>query len=415
MIARFYDTQRFEGFARKFRFALLHRLVKDKDFDLHLYYSQNLVDFEKPWKSKENQPSKKTVIPDDLLCDLVAKNNYSSINEKEFVITPSQVDKIKKLSSEFNRVSSLTCVLWSDDLIKKYENSWNWDWLSHNHSVEWTENRIDKFADYINFSSISYSRSIKLKTRVFVDKYSSKWNWEALSGNPEFARNLGESLLSNECLVWRPNNEKVYNWNLEGINQVFGIETSERHCELRPSVSSNPTFRWKLSDFEKHKSKIDLWILAYYGQISKRILYKYADLLDENRQHHTNFARRSDWRDSHPVYRNGWENLIQNKNIKQDIDFIKLTHKKTLNRIFFTGDAREGFTEQKEIIPVSKLNLEPENLKLKFNDLIADWALLPPTILNETFVHKHLWLTVIKPVLLRRNELIDIILKKIQS
>ncbi|MFM7858622.1 MAG: hypothetical protein ACKO96_43560, partial [Flammeovirgaceae bacterium] len=173
MRARFYDTPRFEDFARKFRFALLHRLVKDKDFDLHLYYSQNLVDFEKPWKLKKNQPSKKTVIPDDLLCDLVAKNNFSSINEKEFIITPSQVDKIKILSSEFHRVSSLTCVLWSDDLIKKYEDSWNWDLLSGNHSVEWTEERIEKFANYINFSSISYNRSIKLKTRVFVDKYSS--------------------------------------------------------------------------------------------------------------------------------------------------------------------------------------------------------------------------------------------------
>lgn len=410
-----YEARRFQEFAKKFRFALFDRLLKDKDFDLHIYCSSNLIDFRPIWKAQPKEPTKKSVISDELLSKLASQNNFSSINEEPHIVTPSQVDKIKSISTEFYRVSALTNVLWSDDLIQKYSNYWDWDWLSRNPSIEWTERRIEKFTDNINFHALSNNPSIILKTRTFVDKYSSKWNWEALSGNPEFPRHLGESLFNHECLVWKPRNEKVYKWNLEGINRVFGEDTYEKNCEIRPSVSSNPTFNWKLKDFKNHKDKIDLWILAYHGKISKSIIHECADLLDENRVHHTEFHRFSDWYDNHPSYRNGWENLIKNKNIKQDVEFLKFIQTKTLTLVSFTGDASSGFIEHKNQVPVSSLVLNPENLKLNFIDLTFNSHLLPPNILNETFVHESIWLTIIKPVLLKKRELVEGIINAIRS
>lgn len=76
---------------------------------------------------------------------------------------------------------------WSEALIDKYINKWDWIEISDNKSIEWTEDMLEKFSDRIDWETLSGSIAV---FRLFairsipwdiIKKFEAKWNWKLLS------------------------------------------------------------------------------------------------------------------------------------------------------------------------------------------------------------------------------------------
>jgi hypothetical protein len=59
-------------------------------------------------------------------------------------------------------------------LIEKYEDRLNWNLLSRNHSVPWTEKLIKKYKKKIAWKELSYNQS--LDYTIILE--NPEWNWD---------------------------------------------------------------------------------------------------------------------------------------------------------------------------------------------------------------------------------------------
>jgi hypothetical protein len=70
----------------------------------------------------------------------------------------------------------------NDQLLDEYGDLLDWDYLSENLDVEWSEGLIEKHIEKWNWDKLS-SFHIYSYSHEFIAKYENKWNWEALSAN----------------------------------------------------------------------------------------------------------------------------------------------------------------------------------------------------------------------------------------
>ena len=71
----------------------------------------------------------------------------------------------KKKSSICKTLSSNKSMLWTSELIEKYEDKWDWNELSKNASIPWTLKLINKYAD-----KLSCSESIWNRLKPYIDE-----------------------------------------------------------------------------------------------------------------------------------------------------------------------------------------------------------------------------------------------------
>lgn len=286
--------------------------------------------------------------------------------------------------------------------MEKYKDKWNWHLLSNNNSICWTEKRINQFSQYIDFKCLSRSKNIKLSFSL-LKNYENKWDWFAISSNPTIVRELGVEILNHERIIWVTKPSYQYHDNLSGT---------------RPCISTNVGIEWDIELFELYKDKIDFWLLAYFGKLDNSIIEKYGNELDENRVVFTNFTKSSDWRDEHPWYRNGWENIFLNSNFYFDIKIANSIRSKEnfwkikeINLIRFSGNAREGHNEYTKTKAISHL-IDSERLNFTFEQLANSSHILSPKLISQTYIHHKIFDKIIKPELLNDEKLIRTIFDK---
>ncbi len=112
---------------------------------------------------------------------------------------------------------------WSEDIILKYLNRWNWESISSCMFLPWSENLIDRFIDKWDWESLCSNNSVPWNEKLF-DKYKEKLKWDGLSGN--------------HYLPW---NEKFIDANIEKINWFKLVD--------------NKGLPWSKAVIEKHIEK----------------------------------------------------------------------------------------------------------------------------------------------------------------
>ena len=343
-------------------------------------------------------------ITNELLQNAINNGKLRELVDNKYILTEVELQEIYKQSIDnikwnkenrnrgrketfFGAISLLTSIKWTDGLLSKYKDSLCWKNLSYNCSIKWDLDRIDKFSNYISFKNLSFNTNVEF-TPLLIEKYVNQWDWHGLSGNPTAYDLLGDYLLNHTRTVWRPFDERenlsrVLWREFFSVNDPYFTKFSKEHflrtntydwpvsysSNIPSSISNNTAIKWTVKLFETYGSKIDLWLSAFYSKFDNEVIFDNYNKLCTKRIVGTSFHRTSDWYDDHPKYAYGWENLFKNKQFTFDLNMLKYLNNNFAERVCFTGDAREGFTEKIEKIKLSEFGLDYKKLDLNFGNI----------------------------------------------
>lgn len=129
---------------------------------------------------------------------------FCSIAANEAICwTPELIEKYKN-QLNFNYLSMNEQVQWSEQLIDNYKDCWNWDNLMMNHSIPWTLPMLKKFNSYIDTSSFYFQAHPVLTSQLdILEAYPRHFLARAVCGNsklPWKEKNL--LMLWEEKLDW---------------------------------------------------------------------------------------------------------------------------------------------------------------------------------------------------------------------
>ena len=391
-----------DDFIRKYRIALFKQILKDPDFNIQLYLNNNEVRLEK-LKVSTIEPlinTAKNISKEDLekyisdnqslkkKVDLSSDNCIYSENGIEFV---NQNEEYFEMP--FLWLSCSKNILWSDRLIEKYAQKWNWQELSCNTSINWDNQKIEKFEPFINFKQLSGNSSLNIDAHL-LNKYESLWDWNKLSGNSGVIRKIENTLLAHPKAIWtseRKNTDGNISYDLEYI---------------KPCICSNPGIKWSMSKFLLHREKIDFWLLALYGDIDVDVIMRFGNQLNQNFQIGINCTRYSDWRDNHPIYRNGWENWLLNKKVSVNREILFFLYNQKATLVKHSGNARTGHHPYEVELKASDL-ISSQSLNLTFKELHYHVDLLPETFFSDIKIDQSIYSKIIKKALKEDDKLIN--------
>jgi hypothetical protein len=248
-------------------------------------------------------------------------------------------------------------VLWSEKIIDKYIEEWNWGDLSENITLPWS--------DY------------------FINKFEKFWKWEKLSGNPNLPW----------CYDLLKKYEKLWRWKPE---DYLGY-SSEHTTKYYSSISTNYGIFWDEYMFLEWQDKIDFWRISWVGKIKdsciRRFFYEFCRRELIGWKHH---KYSDDWGHAE-VYRTGWENFVLNKNFvisPENIDFYYQT-KITLTYPVGNFAVSENY-ESSDYCLLEILKNKP--LKGFTIDEIYDNYDYAKYLFNSEFINDSLWETMVKPI-----------------
>ena len=147
------------------------------------------------------------------------------------------------------------------ELIETFEDRWNWDdeaeyhSLSHNESLSWSEELIDKYQDKLDWKALSINPALPWSERL-IDRYIDKWDWNNMSWN--YGLPLTQELIDKYNKLW--------NWQ---------------------HLFSNASFPWSIESFNKYKSQLDLEDKEIYwtmrdvpSEVAEALIYTFKDKID---------------------------------------------------------------------------------------------------------------------------------------
>jgi len=171
----------------------------------HLNWTEELIDILAPyWKKAEKKSSQHTVSPWKGLC------SNPSVPWSRKLIEKYQKSFLRPYGVDWKELSRNPNLPWQEEnLLEKFKEKWNWELLSVNNGVGFTEEQIEKYKDLFIWDSGSGSnQNIASNTNLpwsieFIKKYKHKWHWWSLSRN--LGVNWTEEMISTfaENIIWK--------------------------------------------------------------------------------------------------------------------------------------------------------------------------------------------------------------------
>ena len=101
--------------------------------------------------------------------------NTSKFNE-DFFAGIREMEVWKRLSDDGN-------FNWSETMIERYQDKIDWKILSGNSNVQWSATLLEKYKNKIDWRVLSESGRQGLFSPENLRRFSSRWDWTALSSN----------------------------------------------------------------------------------------------------------------------------------------------------------------------------------------------------------------------------------------
>jgi hypothetical protein len=208
----------------------------------YISWTEKLIDQLSPfWKKGEKESNEYSVSPWKGLC------SNPSVPWTTKWIEKYQKTFFKPYGIHWKELSRNPNLLWQEEnLLEIYKNKWNWDLLSVNDGVGFTEGQIEKYKDLLTWDSGSGSnQNIASNTNLpwsveFINKYKHKWHWWSLSRNPGV--NWTEEMISTfeENIIWESmavNSNLPWSLNFilkheENLFKSWTITNSEFDCHI---------------------------------------------------------------------------------------------------------------------------------------------------------------------------------------
>ncbi|MEO9210236.1 MAG: hypothetical protein ABI208_04010 [Ginsengibacter sp.] len=170
--------------------------------------------------------------------DLISLNETILWSEKV-------IDRYSPLLN-WNFLSRNKAVLWDVDFLEKYQNKIEWIWLSANEAFPSSEEIVEKYFDNWDWKILSQNPGLPWKAE-FVDKYKNKWDWFHLSENHglPLSFDLIDKFLNN------------WNWGALSRLTTFPNQLINKYPDLVnwSSLRWNNKFQWDSEATKKYNVK----------------------------------------------------------------------------------------------------------------------------------------------------------------
>jgi hypothetical protein len=127
---------------------------------------------------------------------------------------------------KFKKLSNISSINWQQSIIENFISKWDWEVLSSESSrllsekdkdsneknvFRYSEYKLDKFADFINWHIISNRRDLEISEQFVIKHVKKDWDWGELSRNPMFTPSL-DFLIEYSDKKWNWNNFSKAGW-----------------------------------------------------------------------------------------------------------------------------------------------------------------------------------------------------------
>ena len=153
---------------------------------------------------------------------------------EEFIETNKSLLNWRNLSTNYS-------LPWSRSLIEKFQAYWDWEFLSQNSKIDWTLDLLERYDQKLDWYKISHNPHVKFSID-YIKKNKSKINFNGLSRNTKIEwsnkfieEHEKELLFGNYGLSWNTSlpwsisfiNRYINKWSWSGISSNKGIKWDE--------------------------------------------------------------------------------------------------------------------------------------------------------------------------------------------
>ncbi len=195
--------------------------------------------------------------------------NWELISLNKTILWSDKI--IEKYSPLFNWkfLCQNSGIQWGNGLLEKYETKIEWIWLSANETFPSNEEMVEKYFDNWDWEVLSQNHGLPWEAE-FIEKYKEKWNWNKLSENEglswsfelidKFLNYWNWGSLSRLCPfpIQLINKYQNYvNWNSLKWNNKFqwNSETTKRFNEIGNKMGMLYTFPFNIDMIEVYKNR----------------------------------------------------------------------------------------------------------------------------------------------------------------
>lgn len=168
-------------------------------------------------------------------------------------------------------------------LIEKYQEIWNWSYLSSNKGLYYDEYLIEKYAQKWDWAILSWNEQLPWNND-FIEKYKNKWSWGALSSNSRIQLNADLILKYKDKWDWNYMCvNKSLNWfeTLDNYSQNFDFECKSVFSLF---LYGAELFPWSEEIILKYYNRIN-WKKLSESKVlpwSEKLIDKFIDKWDWN-------------------------------------------------------------------------------------------------------------------------------------
>jgi hypothetical protein len=147
-------------------------------------------------------------------------------------------------------------LLWTEELIDRYQDRIDWKLLSGNNNVQWSASMLEKYKDKLDWEKLSDGSNDHLLSVENIRKYRSRWNWSNLSSNSSVRWTPEKVEEFKDLLDWSTFIDSYRKDNL------FTLEFFEKYKEYIPVASLQNSSLWR-AILDIYKKKLIEEILSH--------------------------------------------------------------------------------------------------------------------------------------------------------
>jgi hypothetical protein len=197
---------------------------------------------------------------DELIQKYLEQWNWVSLSSNESLPFSINFISLYKPLWNWGSLSENKSVPWSSEMLELFCDNWNWKKISNNRDINWTWELIDKYQDFLDWDgkneNIFYLDNFSFKEKrpwsvELINKYHSKWNWDSLSQNSflPWSKFFIKTFKANWNWGWLSSNKSIP-WTIELIDEF------ENKWDWR-SLSQNPNLPWSESFIDEYQLRLD--------------------------------------------------------------------------------------------------------------------------------------------------------------
>lgn len=327
-------------------------------------------------------------------------------NEEKYLIPESTLDFILD-NYKVHDILEKSSFSIPPRIISKHWGNFNRYKLASNKFIIWDYENINRLVkeDQKHYWKLSSNIHFPFSFDL-LDRNPLLFDWEEISINPSLTKLEKKQIHKLRHVYWIPANYKdelLPHLRLTALNKN---EVTPLRC-----VSCNKNYFWETNEEDLIREKCDIWLISRFGKLDSKLIKSFDQELSVEKIVGTKYTKFSDFTDSHPIYKSGWENYFENENTVIDDFFVKNFFSKEIDLTVQGGNAmmgHYGITEKKRVGNFFNVH---RRFNISLEVFSNYYSFFPKKIINEGFIDPILYNNIISPSLVNDKKLLKRLVK----